>query len=70
MSDEPRFLIVRLEPGLPTFRAVGISHLIAQTPGVEAVFGTDLSVLGLDARAMSLLLGLPAPKTRRGKKVA
>jgi hypothetical protein len=72
MADEQRFLIVRLGPGLHVSRHVGITHSIAQTPGVECVFGSDLSVLGLDARAMTLLLGLPLPKTkaRRGKKVA
>jgi len=71
MSDEqPRFLSVRREPGMHVSRHVGIAHSIAQTPGVQAVFGSDLSLLHLSARAMTLLLGLPTPKARRGKKVA
>lgn len=57
MTEPGRYLIVRLEPGLHISRHVGIGHVIMQTPGVECIFGTDLSWLGLTRSQMSVLTG-------------
>lgn len=56
---EPRFLLVRLEDGLPTFRVSGIRHAIMQHPGVLCIFATDLT--GLPADRIALLSATAQP---------